>query len=224
MLNFNGQARQDEFVVNMTNHKKNGFFLEIGSMDPVKINNSYILEKEYGWTGIMVEYDKKWLSHYKEKRPNSIHVMEDATKIDYKTLFEENNVPLNSDYLQIDLEVNDGGTLRTLNKLKKDVLGKYKFATITFEHDIYHTNFLNTRFESRKIFEDLGYLRIFSDVNSVGGSCPFEDWYIHPELVDLEYVFYLLEKNVNNYKNIKQRKFKDSPVDKTICCKNIEYK
>jgi hypothetical protein len=224
MLNFNGQARQDEFVVNMTNRKKNGFFLEIGSMDPVKINNSYILEKEYGWTGIMVEYDKKWLSHYKEKRPNSIHVMEDATKIDYKTLFEENNVPLNSDYLQIDLEVNDGGTLRTLNKLKKDVLGKYKFATITFEHDIYHTNFLNTRFESRKIFEDLGYLRIFSDVNSVGGSCPFEDWYIHPELVDLEYVFYLLEKNVNNYKNIKQRKFKDSPVDKTICCKNIEYK
>ena len=142
MSKFNGQARQDEFVVNMTNHKKNGFFLEIGSMDPVKINNSYILEKEYGWTGIMVEYDKKWLSHYKEKRPNSIHVMEDATKIDYKTLFEENNVPLNSDYLQIDLEVNDGGTMRTLNKLKKDVLGKYKFATITFEHDIYHTNFL----------------------------------------------------------------------------------
>lgn len=223
MLKFNGQARQDEFVVYLTNHKKNGFFLEIGSMDPVKINNSYILEKEYGWKGIMVEYDKKWLSHYKEKRPNSIHVMEDATKIDYKTLFEENNVPLNSDYLQIDLEVNDGGTMRTLNKLKKDVLGKYKFATITFEHDIYHTNFLNTRLESRKIFEDLGYLRIFSDVNSVG-SCPFEDWYIHPDLVDLDYVFYLLEKNVNNYKNIKQRKFKDSPVDMTICCKNIEYK
>jgi len=223
MSKFNGQARQDEFVVNMTNHKKNGFFLEIGSMDPVKINNTYILEKEYGWTGIMVEYDKKWLSHYQEKRPNSIHAMEDATKINYKTLFEENNVPLNSDYLQIDLEVNDGGTMRTLNKLKKEVLGKYKFATITFEHDIYHTNFLNTRLESRKIFEDLGYLRIFSDVNSVG-SCPFEDWYIHPELIDLGYVFYLLEKNVNNYKNIKQRKFKDSPVDKTICCKNIEYK
>lgn len=222
MLKFNGQARQDEFVVYLTNHKKNGFFLEIGSMDPVKINNSYILEKEYGWKGIMVEYDKKWLSHYKEKRPNSIHVMEDATKINYKTLFEENNVPLNSDYLQIDLEVNDGGTMRTLNKLKKDVLGKYKFATITFEHDIYHTNFLNTRLESRKIFEDLGYLRIFSDVNSVG-TCPFEDWYIHPDLVDLDYVFYLLEKNVNKYKNIKQRKFKDSPVDKTICCKDIVY-
>ena len=222
MLKFNGEARQDEFVVYLTNHKKNGFFLEIGSMDPVKINNSYILEKEYGWKGIMVEYDKKWLSHYKEKRPNSIHVMEDATKINYKTLFEENNVPLNSDYLQIDLEVNDGGTMRTLNKLKKDVLGKYKFATITFKHDIYHTNFLNTRLESRKIFEDLGYFRIFSDVNSVGTS-PFEDWYIHPSLVDLDYVFYLLEKNVNKYKNIKQRKFKDSPVDVTICCKDIVY-
>ena len=52
MSKFNGQARQDEFVVYLTNHKKNGFFLEIGSMDPVKINNSYILIDE-------LEYDLK---------------------------------------------------------------------------------------------------------------------------------------------------------------------
>ena len=39
---FNGQAEQDKFVLNMLKNKKNGFFLEIGSHDPVQINNTYI--------------------------------------------------------------------------------------------------------------------------------------------------------------------------------------
>ena len=197
---FNGQAEQDKFVLNILKNKKKGFFLEIGSRDPVEINNSYILEKEYGWTGIMVEYDKTWLSHYKEKRPNSIHVMEDATKIDYKTLFEENNVPLNLDYLQIDLEVENGSTLNTLKKLNSEVMDKHKFATITFEHDIFRTNYLDTRLASRKIFEDRGYVRVFSDVNNRDVCYAYEDWWVHPELVDIEYVNLIKEKNKNKYK------------------------
>ena len=60
--------------------------------------------------------------------------------IDYKNLFETNNVPLNIDYLQIDLEVTDGSTLTTLKKLDREIMDNYKFAIITFEHDIYHTN------------------------------------------------------------------------------------
>lgn len=42
---FNGQAEQDKFVLNILKNKKKGFFLEIGSNHPIKINNSYILEK-----------------------------------------------------------------------------------------------------------------------------------------------------------------------------------
>lgn len=59
MPNFNGQAEQDKFVLNILNNKKNGFFLELGSNHPIIINNTYVLEKEYNWKGIMVEYDKK---------------------------------------------------------------------------------------------------------------------------------------------------------------------
>ena len=55
---FNGQAGQDKFVINILKEKCNGFFLEIGSNDPIEINNSYILEKKYNWKGIMIEYDK----------------------------------------------------------------------------------------------------------------------------------------------------------------------
>lgn len=221
---FKGQAEQDKFVLNMLKNKKKGFFLEIGSNHPININNSYILERNYEWNGIMIDYSNEYLNDYKEIRPNSIHIINDATKIDYKNLFEINNVPLNLDYLQIDLEANNGSTLNTLKKLNSEVMDKHKFATITFEHDIYHTNYLNTRLESRKIFEDRGYVRVFSDVNNRGVN-PYEDWYIHPDLVDSELVNTLIKKNEQKYKsNIKAYNyFDESPVNKSINWQDIEY-
>ena len=212
---FNGQAEQDKFVLNILKNKKKGFFLEIGSNHPININNSYILEKNYEWNGIMVEYENKWLNDYKKFRPNSIHIINDATKIDYKNLFEINNVPLNLDYLQIDLEANNGSTLNTLKKLNSEVMDKHKFATITFEHDIYHTNYLNTRLASRKIFEDRGYVIVFSDINNRGVN-PYEDWWVHPELVDIEYVNLIKEKNKNKYEF-------NNATGKSINWEDIEY-
>ena len=219
---FNGQAEQDKFVLNMLKNKKKGFFLEIGSNDPIKISNSYFLEKDYEWKGIMIEYSKKWLKDYKKFRPNSIHIINDATKIDYKNLFEINNVPFNLDYLQIDLEACNGSTLNTLIKLNSEVMDKYKFATITFEHDIYSSNYLNTRLASRKIFEDRGYIRVFSDVSNC--DCPYEDWYIHPDLIDNELVTTLIRKNEQNYKLvIAMKRYNEPPVHKIIDWKDIEY-
>ena len=221
---FNGEAEQDKFVLNVLKNKKNGFFLEIGSHHPIKINNSYILEKNYEWNGIMIEYSSTYLNDYKKLRTNSIHIINDARRIDYKNLFKINNVPFNLDYLQIDLHVDDGSTLNTLKKLNSEVMDEYKFATITFEHDIYLSNYLNTRLESRKIFEDRGYVRVFSDINN-GGKNPYEDWYVHPDLVDIQLVNTLIKKNEQNYKsNITCWKyFDESPVNKSINWQDIEY-
>ena len=221
---FNGQAEQDKFVLTMLKNKKNGFFVEIGSNHAIEINNTYLLESEYKWKGIMVEYNKHWLDSYKKHRPNSLHIINDATQIDYKKLFEDNNVPLNIDYLQIDLEVANGSTLRTLQKLDNEVMDKHTFATITFEHDIYSSNYLNTRLESREIFKKRGYFRVFSDVNNKN-ECPYEDWYIHPTLVDIGFANYIVNKNIEHYKtNIKQwAYFDESPVKYSINWQDIKY-
>ena len=66
MSNYIGQAQQDKFVLKILKEKKDGYFLEIGSNDPVNINNTYVLEKNYNWKGIMVEYDASFLSSYKK--------------------------------------------------------------------------------------------------------------------------------------------------------------
>lgn len=181
-MEYYGQAAQDLFVLNALNYKTNGFFLEIGSNDPIKISNTYKLETSYGWKGIMVERDSKFLNSYKTTRPNSYPIIADACTIDYAAAFKQYGAPANIDYLQIDLEVTNGSTITVLNNLNKQVMDNYKFAVVTFETDIYRGDYFNTQQLSRDIFEKRGYIRLFSDVNT------FEDWYVHPDLVDIDYI------------------------------------
>ena len=67
---FKGQIFQDRFVLSMLNYKNNGYFIEIGSNDPIRHNNTYILENNFNWKGIMIEYDKKWYELYKNIKCN----------------------------------------------------------------------------------------------------------------------------------------------------------
>ncbi len=180
-----GQAGQDVFVQWVLKKKVGGYFLEIGSNDPIQINNSYVLEKEYGWKGIMVEYDSRYLKRYLQERPTAIHVMEDATEVDYEEVLGELNPPQKViDYLQIDLEVSNDSTMGALKQVEKTMMAGYKYAVVTFEHDMYQYVNNDTRARSRSIFENYGYVRVFSDIKNDG--LPFEDWYVYPGLVDME--------------------------------------
>ena len=212
---FYAQARQDKFVVNILKEKKNGYFLEIGSWHPIQDNNTFILERCYNWKGIMIEqHDMSYL--YKQYRPNSIYSINDATKINYKDLFLTNNMPHNMDYLQIDLDVHTRGTLTVLELLDKEIFDLYKFATITFEHDIYGGDHFETRAKSRQIFNNRNYILIFADVCDHSSDRVFEDWYVHPDLVDMDYVNKIMQNNIKNYDD-------NSITGKSINCQNISY-
>jgi hypothetical protein len=82
--------------------------------------------------------------------------------------------------------VNNRSTLDTLELLERTVFDKCKFATVAFGHDVYPGNHFNTREISRRIFAACGYVLLFTDVSLFheGRECVFEDWYVHPELVN----------------------------------------
>ena len=113
---FKGQALQDKFVLAMRDNKREGWFLDLGSQHPIENNNTYILESNYNWRGIMVEYDNSWLDSYKTHRRNSLHVIGDARTIDYSSLFYSNKMPKSMDYLQIDLDVDNAFELAQIQR------------------------------------------------------------------------------------------------------------
>ena len=172
------QAYQDLFVLECLNNKRNGTFLDLGCNDPILISNTYLLEIEYGWNGIGVDIEQSLIDKYHSVRRCKT-VCADCTKLDFEGLLKDYT---NIDYLSLDI---DPMTLTCLAALP---LHKKKFAVVTYEHDFYSVG-EPYRKQSREIFKAHGYHMVCSDV--MGHGLPYEDWYIHPDLVDVASVAHL---------------------------------
>jgi FkbM family methyltransferase len=66
------QFRQDLFVLSELNFKFNGFFVDFGATDGIQSSNSYILEKNFGWSGILAEPARYW--HAELHRNRKCHI------------------------------------------------------------------------------------------------------------------------------------------------------
>ena len=71
LKNFNSakaQIFQDLFVLFMTNEKRGGYFVEFGATNGVTLSNSYLLEKSFGWNGILAEPARCWHAELRANR------------------------------------------------------------------------------------------------------------------------------------------------------------
>lgn len=66
------QIGQDLEVLKIYNNKTNGFFIDIGANDGIKLSNTYLLEKDYQWKGICVEPNPRIFNLLYTNRPNAI--------------------------------------------------------------------------------------------------------------------------------------------------------
>jgi len=174
------QAFQDLFVLSILDGKKNGTYVEIGGGHPVIINNSYLLESEFGWRGVSFELVSDIVNFYNSMRLNPCFC-EDATTVDYKKIFKENNLPKQIDYLQVDVEPAEQ-TLSSLLNLPHD---DYRFSVITYETDLYMYG-ADCQVEAEEFLLSRGYELVIKNVANDGN--PYEDWYIDPESVNLDIV------------------------------------
>jgi FkbM family methyltransferase len=66
------QLGQDLFVLIATSFKHEGFFIEFGAGDGVSLSNTFLLERSFGWKGILAEPAKGWHSALLQNRTCTI--------------------------------------------------------------------------------------------------------------------------------------------------------
>ena len=182
------QACQDLFVLAALDGKRNGTYLEIGSAHSFHNSNTALLEKDFDWTGVGIEFKQELADMHKADRKNKcIHA--DALKINYERLLDENFSSDIIDYLQLDIEPSKN----TFEALLLMPFNKYKFRVITYEHDHYVDITGEYREKSRRYLKNMGYTLVFNDIAPNEGS-NFEDWWVHKDLID-DSVF----KNLSSY-------------------------
>lgn len=178
----NNQANQEEYVLNVLNEKRNGFYVEIGVGHWKNINNTYLLETQYNWTGVGLEINDYHCNQYNRHRRNPC-VNADAITFNYEKYFELNGFPKQIDYLQMDIDPPE----RTLECLKNLPLKKYRFTVITFEHDLFQNREKNLpiKNEAQEILKSYGYFMTAEDIVCEHMHFPFEDWWVDPTVIGL---------------------------------------
>lgn len=164
--------------------------MDIGACHPIDKSNSYCLEHDFDWHGILFDNDPGAVELCRQKRRNPV-VSGDVTEHDWnKLLFENRWIRISRDgreeqcrfeefglgkmfidYLSLDV---DGASLSVLQKLPLD---KVRFRFITAEHDMYSRG-PQMRDAMRAIFKAHGYELMCADVCDIG--LPFEDWWVDP--------------------------------------------
>ena len=179
---------QDLFVLALLDGKEEGSYLEIGSGDPFVHNNTALLETEFGWKGISIDNSEALCYNFKENRNNTV-ICTDATQMDYTNLFNLHCVEPVIDYLQIDC---DEASMEILENIPFET---HKFGVITFEHDTYRLG-TDIRDKARTLLKKHGYQLVVNDV-AFSPQHSYEDWYVHPDVIDVPKKFITNLKNIN---------------------------
>ena len=65
------QLYQDLFALFILNQKKGGSFLEFGATNGIELSNTALLEKKFGWHGVLAEPSPQWHKQLKKNRPEA---------------------------------------------------------------------------------------------------------------------------------------------------------
>jgi FkbM family methyltransferase len=70
--------KQDLWILHETRGKRSGYFVEFGATDGIDGSNTYLLERDFGWTGILAEANPFWHKDLSRNR---------RATIDYRCVF-----------------------------------------------------------------------------------------------------------------------------------------
>ena len=172
-VKYYSQIGQDRLVLELLNQKRNGVFLDLGCYHPTEISNTMCLETHFGWSGLALDIECSLAEAWKSRKQSKF-VCADATTVDWKNVFTENQMPSRMNFLSLDLEPPQ----LAFDVLKRLPLNEYVFDVIAFEHDDYRGT--QTKLPSREYLTSLGYVLV-CELNGIGVGGQDDIW-IHGSL------------------------------------------
>jgi FkbM family methyltransferase len=197
--NSKSQLNQDLFVLCMLEFKTNGFFVEFGATDGISLSNSYLLEKTFGWKGILAEPARVWHDRLSSNRTASIEQCAVwKASGDELSLIEENAAEYSStreprrrigsrkkqkQYNVKTISLNEllekHKAPRDIDYLSIDTEGSEYEILSNFDFDKHNIsiitcehNFSNDRTLIYNLLSSKGYERVFNEHSR------FDDWYV----------------------------------------------
>ncbi len=194
------QLRQDLVVLSYLKFKKNGFFVEFGAADGINLSNTYLLESEFSWTGILTEPAKAWQPALELNRncfidsrcvlaeSNQIvrfvehefrecsaveHDSSKGTKFRSTHIYEVKSVSLNDL-----LETYSSPTIIDFLSIdtegtEYEILSSVDLDKYTFRFISCEHNFSKNREKIYLLLSSKGYKRVLTDYSE------FDDWYVY---------------------------------------------
>ncbi len=140
--NSRSQLFQDLCVQFLLQDKRNGYFVEFGATDGISLSNTYLLEKEYGWQGILAEPAQCWQQSLRENR---------SSKIDSRCVWSETGYSLEfNETIEAELSTINNFSSRDLHSVRR--LGGKKYVVQTVS--------LNDLLDFHNAPKDIDYLSI----------------------------------------------------------------
>jgi FkbM family methyltransferase len=182
---------------------KPGFFVEFGASDGVALSNSHMLEKHFGWTGVLCEPSTAWHEALKQNRSCVIDTRCVYSVTGDKISFSENYLgelsaitayaePNGSGILKRTTSSYEVETISLLDLLKEhnaprvidflsidtegsefEILRNFDFQSYRFGAICVEHNFADTREKIKKLLLANGYVQVHPDLSE------FDDWYVH---------------------------------------------
>jgi FkbM family methyltransferase len=196
------QVGQDLLALIFSGSRRDGFFVEFGAGDGIGLSNTYLLEKEFGWTGVLCEPARNWHSALLKNRRCQIDLRCVYSKTGEFVNFSENYLGelsgitefagstesglLNKNIASYDVETISLVDLFEYYKAPKhvdflsmdtegseyEILRDFDFSRYSFGAISVEHNFTANRSKVRDLLIGKGYKQVYPELSD------FDDWFV----------------------------------------------
>jgi FkbM family methyltransferase len=201
----NSELFQDLFVADKSNYKQKGFFVEFGAMNGFENSNTFMLEQQLNWSGILVEpsikFQKELSSNRKRNRidnrlvfsvtgqellfnetvDSGLSTIDSFTESDSWNRISKDKYYVTSISLEDLLKEHEAPNKIDYLSIdtegsELEILSNFNFSRYEINIITVEHNYSKNRKRLQNLLEEKGYVRHYEKLSK------WDDWYIHSRI------------------------------------------